>query len=101
MRDADTPDDNGWYTGMDDAPQDEKISVIIPDLETGEPEQEYAYWDHANDRWEGEWRHVVLEDGETPHPIAAAEPTHWKPLDWPVEFEIEAEVELRAAVPGH
>lgn len=89
-----TPDANGWLEGLHDAPKGEnpeeggpRILVLLPDDENEAYDHELAYWDPASQRWEGEWRNLVLEDGVTPHPFSFVEPTHYKPgaLDLPVE----------------
>jgi hypothetical protein len=41
---------------------------------------EMGHWDADAEHWEGEWRHVVEEDGETPAAVTDADPVAWADL---------------------
>jgi hypothetical protein len=80
-----TRDKNGWSEGMEDAPRDQRILVLIPDDANEDFDHEIACWDEETGRWEGEWRNLINEDA-TPHALTQVEPTHWKLLDLPEVF---------------
>ena len=89
------PDTNGWIKGLEDAPKDEMILACVPSTDDdGEPDYIHglAWWDEETNRWDGDFHYLDLPGAE------ALEPSHWKPLNLPVEFEEEADVAIAAAV---
>ena len=83
-------DANGWIKGMGSAPKDEPIQVVIP-YDGDCFEHAIAYWLESEDvspedgggYWDGEWRHL-----DTDSDLPTTDPTHWKLLDLPGEYEM-------------
>lgn len=91
-------DANGWIEGMETAPKEQSILVVIPcTTEDGEPDyiHSIAWWVEPEEKmsgtrdgyWDGEWRYTSRFEGEEVIALGDLEPTHWKPLDLPVAYQ--------------
>ncbi|HXF89564.1 MAG TPA: hypothetical protein VNK48_14505 [Xanthobacteraceae bacterium] len=82
-------DRRGWIKGLESAPKDRDILVVVPYAdEDGKPGYIHAlaWWvapdpGEDNGYWDGDWAYMEIPG------IGDCEPTHWKPLDLPAEYE--------------